>query len=379
MNRDAVSAEEVLKRAHAIGDYYGFVPFTTLVSARRGLPRSIPTEAPTLPPLDGPGETISSFLKQCKDTGVIPSVRQPLFVWHSNITAGRPAPKNAVVQFHAIGTDRPIADAVVIRAISALARDIIKSTPVIRINTLGDKETRARFARELGTFFKKHSALLPEECVACAKRDVFEAALLTITKECSLDLPSPTDHLSDQSRKRFEELLDYLETTDTPYELAPELLSRGMAWSETCFSVVSEGKNLVWGSRYGDLARAHFKTSMPATGAVLKIETEGAKVSPIKRSPRLRFAFVHIGEEAKRESIKLAEELRHARLPLWQIIGLESLTEQMLFVEKMNPPYLLIMGRKEALEHSATLRNRATQEEVAIPLSELTARLKSFA
>src|SRR6185436_7506683 len=136
-------------------------------------------------------------------------------------------------------------------------------------------------------------------------------------------------------------------------------------WSETIFSI-GEGKPLVWGSRYGELARAYFKASMPAAGAVLKIDTEGAKVPTIKNPGRMRFAFVHIGEEAKRESIKLAEELRHARLPLWQMIGLESLTEQMLHVEKINPPYLLIMGRKEALEHSATLRNRATQEEISI-------------
>ncbi|MDO8623890.1 MAG: His/Gly/Thr/Pro-type tRNA ligase C-terminal domain-containing protein [bacterium] len=389
MIRNALPAEEVLKRAHAIGESYGFVPFATLARERRDLPRAAPGEAAVLPLLDPTAESISNFLKQCHDTGVIPSMRQPLFVWHTNITAGRPAPKTAIVQFHAIGTDRAIADAVVIRAMHALAHDLSKSEPIIRINTLGDKETRARFARELGNFFKKRGTTLPEECITCAKRDVFEAALLAISKECAEDLPSPTDHLSDQSRKRFEELLDYLETTDTPYELAPNLLSRGTVWSETCFSILSEGKTLVWGSRYGDLARAHFKISMPATGAVLKIETEGAsagggpasggKVSPVKGPARLRFAFVHIGEEAKRESIKLAGELRRARLPLWQIIGLESLTEQMLFVEKMDPPYLLIMGRKEALEHSATLRNRATQEEIAIPLSELTARLKAFA
>jgi histidyl-tRNA synthetase len=90
----------------------------------------------------------------------------------------------------------------------------------------------------------------------------------------------------------------------------------------------------------------------------------------------LRFAFVHIGEEAKRESMKLADELRHAKLPVWQVIGMESLTEQMRQVEKMNPPYLLIMGRKEALERSVVLRNRATQEDMSIPIGELTRKLE---
>ena len=37
------------------------------------------------------------------------------------------------------------------------------------------------------------------------------------------------------------------------------------------------------------------------------------------------------------------------------------------------------MGRKEALEGSAILRNRQTQEETILPLEGLAERLKSFA
>jgi histidyl-tRNA synthetase len=304
--------------------------------------------------------------------------RQPLFVWHSNIAPGRPSPKNTVIQFHAFGTERPIADVVVIRAMRALVQDLTKTEPVVRINTLGDKETRARFARELANFFKKRGSALPDECQNCAKKDVFEAADMVLRRTCGEVLPSPTDHLSDQSRKRFEELLEYLEMTETPYELAPTLMSRGAIWSEMCFEIREGDVALAWGSRYTDLAKTHFKMHTPAAGAVLRIETTGEKVPAVKRPGRMRFAFVHIGEEAKRESMKLADELRRTRLPLWQVIGVESLTEQMSYVEKMNPPFLLIMGRKEALERSAVLRNRATQEETVIPILELTERLKAF-
>ncbi|OGG68644.1 hypothetical protein A3H77_02295 [Candidatus Kaiserbacteria bacterium RIFCSPLOWO2_02_FULL_56_11] len=380
MTRDALSAEEILRKVHSIGDYYGFIPFASLAARHKGSGRpSHSSEMPLLPPLDPTAESIAVFLKQCVDAGLMPSPRQPLFVWHSNITPGRNAPRVAQIQFHAIGTDRALADAVVIHAMRALARDLMKSDYVIRINTLGDKETRARFARELGNFFKKNSAILPEECLTCARRDVFEAAELAIERRFAEHLPAPTDFLSDQSRKRFEELLDYLEATETPYELAPDLLSRSGGWGEACFALTHEDKTLVWGSRYGELARLFFKSAMPAVGAVLKTETEGAKVFPVKRRARLRFAFVHIGDEAKHASIKLAEELRKARLPIWQIIGLESLTEQMYHVERLNPPYLIVMGRKEALEHSVVLRNRATQEDVAIPIEHLTERLRSVA
>jgi histidyl-tRNA synthetase len=287
--------------------------------------------------------------------------------------------KKIILQFHALGTDRAIADAVVIRALFALSRDLFHEEPIIRINSMGDKETRARYVRELGVFFKKRVCVLPEECIERAKRDVLLAAEYAIAHGCADDLPAPTEHLSDASRKRFEDLLEYLEMTETPYELERHLINRSSAWNDMCFEIVTGGRRVVWGSHYNDLTR-HFFPGAPfsATGAVLQVASEGPVVK--QASPaRMRFSFVHIGDEAKRISIHLADDFRKARVPLVQHIGVESLTEQLSLAERQNSPYLLIMGRKEALEHSAILRNRATQEEVVLSLDGIIDRLKSFA
>lgn len=380
MSREALAAEDVFKRTQAVGQYYGFRSFANLAATKRGEKKKV-VEMPVLAGLDPAAESVSGFLKHLTESGLVtPNAREPLFLWHSNMAAGRMAPKQATIQFHALGADRAIADAVLIRAVRALAHDLYKEEPEIRLNSMGDKETRARFARELGNFFKKRGSTLPEECINCAKRDVLEAAELLIKQECADDLPSPTDHLSDASRKRFEELLEYLEATDTPFTLAPDLISRGNVWSETCFEVRVGGEVVAWGSRYPELAKMYYKTALPATGAVMRVATEGGMLAPAPKSKgKARFAFVHIGEEAKRASIKLAEELKKARIPLEQMIGIESLTEQMRFAETLNPPYLLIMGRKEALEHSAILRNRVTFEETTLPLATLSERLRAVA
>lgn len=380
MQRNAFAADDVLKKARGIGQYYGFTPFSELAEAHKGDRTRAPyPETLALDALDTTAQSVASFLKQCRDAGMSPAPHAPVFAWHTNIAPGRNAPRQALVQFHAIGADRPIADAVIIRAARAFIQDLYKETPVVHINTLGDKETRARFARELGNFFKRRSMSLPETCVNAAKRDVFEAADLVAQHACADELPSPTDHLSDASRKRFEELLEYLEMTDTPYMLAPRLLSRGNVWSETCFEIHAGGRAVAWGSRYSDLARSFFKQAMPASGAIARIETsKGPVTHPAKRAIRLRIVFVHIGEDAKRLSIKLTDDLRRAHVPLVQTIGIESLTEQMRRVEKENPPFLLIMGRKEALEGSAVLRNRETQEDIIIPIPYLAERLKTL-
>jgi histidyl-tRNA synthetase len=378
MMRETIPTNELLNKAHAIGQYYGFTPLSTLTAKTRGSNKAkIPyPEALAAMSLDPIAETVAGFLRQCQHIQPIPSTRQPLFLWHTNIAAGRPAQKRAIVQFHALGTDRALADALVIRALTVLAREIFHEEPLVRINSMGDKETRARYARELSTFFRKRANDLPGDCVLRARENAFEAAEMMLSREGTEELPAPTEHLSDASRKRFEDVLEYLEMTETPYELARNLISRGNMWNDACFEILVAERRVAWGSRYGDITRHFFPSaSFSAIGAVFFAATEGA-IAKKAPSPRLRFSFVHIGNEAKRLSIRLAEDFRKARIPLVQHIGVESLTEQIRLTEQINSPYLLIMGRKEALEGSVILRNRATQVETCFPLSDIVERLK---
>lgn len=373
---------DIVKRAHAIGTYYGFTPFSTLATAKRGLGTKVPLpESVVLETLDPAAREVAGLLKQIRDAGITPTNQQPLFLWHTNAASGRPAPKQIIVQFHVLGVEHAIADAVLIRAVRAFVQDLAKGETRLRVNSMGDKETRGRFARELTHFFRKHGAVLPPVCVDCAKRDVLEAAELLARMENESDgMPSPTDHLSEGSRKHFETVLEYLETTDTPYELSPELLSRGGVWGETCFEITGHQNIHAWGSRYPDLARPFWKTPLHGVGAVIRIQTETRDaVAPVKERSAPRFVFVHIGDEAKRESMKMADDLRRARIPLTQAIGVASLSEQMRLADTVNPQYLLIMGRKEALERSVILRERSTHTESLIPLDGLIDRLRVVA
>src|SRR3989344_6058785 len=156
MIRDTIPAEELLNKARAVGQYYGFVPLSTLTLAARGSARTktVYPEAVAALALEDVAEIVAGFLKHCQKTSCAPTPRQPLFIWHPNIAPGRPAQKKAVIQFHAAGSDRAIADAVVIRALLALVRVLSHEEPTVRVNAMGDKEPRARFARELSNFFK---------------------------------------------------------------------------------------------------------------------------------------------------------------------------------------------------------------------------------
>src|SRR3989344_8668015 len=154
MMRDTIPAEELLHKAYAVGQYYGFTPLGTITSKMRGAARIKTADSQSLTDIgyDSNAETVVNFLKQCQNASCSPTSRQPLFIWHTNIAHGRKAPKKAIIQFHALGTDRAIADAVVIRPLIALTRDLFHEEPILRINSMGDKETRGgprRRAREI--------------------------------------------------------------------------------------------------------------------------------------------------------------------------------------------------------------------------------------
>ncbi|MBU1754849.1 hypothetical protein KKH81_01015 [Patescibacteria group bacterium] len=372
--------DDILRRAHAVGSYYGFTSLSTAAANKKASSRNPYPTSLNLNGLDPAAREVVGMLKHVRDAGLTPSAQEPLFLWHSNAAPGRPSPKQIIVQFHALGVDHSIADAVLIRAVRSFIGDIAKEDPTVRLNSMGDKETRGRFARELTNFFRKHGPALPTNCTECAKKDVFGAAEMLLKSEATETLPSPTDHLSESSRKHFEGLLEYLESTDTPYELAPSLLSQGTSWTETCFEINSDARITAWGSRYHELAKHFFKGSIPSVGAVIRINIENrTEIPSIKDRSQPRFVFVHIGDEAKRESMKMTDEFRHARIPLAQSIGVQSLTEQMRYAEIINPQYLLIMGRKEALERTVILRERSNHTETFLPLDGLVEHLKAVA
>ena len=66
MMRASIPADELLHKASAVGQYYGFTPFTSLIAATRGSARKRAGYPETLnvSELDPIAETVASFLRQ---------------------------------------------------------------------------------------------------------------------------------------------------------------------------------------------------------------------------------------------------------------------------------------------------------------------------
>src|SRR5258708_4393154 len=103
MSTTALRPDDIIKRAHAIGNYYGFASLTSLASAKKGVGAGSRAPYPDnflVDALDPAARDVAGLLKQIRDIGITPSTLQPLFVWHTNAAAGRPAPKSILIQFH---------------------------------------------------------------------------------------------------------------------------------------------------------------------------------------------------------------------------------------------------------------------------------------
>ena len=194
--------------------------------------------------------------------------------------------------------------------------------------------------------------------------------------------PQSVDYLTEDERRRFWDLLEYLEISGISYELNSSILGSRDLWSHTLFEVSTfdeeSGMKVAFasGGRYDPLATRLLGN--PASAAIATVITEirgKSKVQPAKKiSPLLYFA--HLGADARRKVLPVLEMLRRAGIPVEQSLMYERLHEQMERAKSIHVPYMLIMGHKEAMEGTVLVREVATNSQEAILIPDLTSYLR---
>ena len=95
-----------------------------------------------------------------------------------------------------------------------------------------------------------------------------------------------------------------------------------------------------------------------------------AKLSPrIIKKPKV--FFIQLSFDAKLKSFEVIEILREAKIPMAQSIAKDSLGAQLSQAEKMNVPFAIILGQKEALENSVIVRNMDTRSQDTVKIDRL--------
>ena len=260
----------------------------------------------------------------------------------------------------------------------------------VELNCMGDKESIASYERELVNFVKKFGTNLSEELRLSLKEDVFN--LFRSEHEEALQFrasaPASISFLSAASRSHFKEVLEFIEALGVEFTLTPELIGEKNHSSHTIFGIKNIGPEteidpkgtdfLAVGYRYSRLGRRlGMKKEVPmASVNVYSCGKPGAVQRVYKELPRPKFYLVQLGQTAKSKTLGLIQlHLAHGSA-VHHFLGKDKLTAQLSSAETLRVNYLIIIGQKEALDGTATVRNMTSRAQETVSMMALPDFLK---
>lgn len=281
-----------------------------------------------------------------------------------------------------LGNGKSIAEATLIQTACMMLQEEGYTDLSIEINSIGDKDSIARFTRELGNYYRKHINELHPECRQAFKNDPLELLSCDNEKcvEINTNAPRAIHYLSEASRIHFQEVLEFLETLEIPYNINNNLISNRKYCSETIFEIKQNNKTLAVGVRYDGLSKKiGFKKEVPGIGLSLLIKKAKNDLrKELTKTKKPWIYFVQLGMEAKLLSLPVIEILRKIKIPVFQSLPKDKLGAQVSVAERMRIPYTMIMGKKEAVEKSVIVRHNDTRSQETVLISELGAYMKKL-
>ena len=315
---------------------------------------------------------------------------QPVMLTYNGfITEGaeKKLDKHRKISLEIIGSAKSIAEAIIIKTVLAILEDNNFQNLYVEINSLGDKESTNRFLRELTAHFRKNINAMSAHCRQEFKKDPF-LVLNCQNEKCSFlkeDVPKAIGCLSDESREHFKEVLEHLESLDITYKINNCLISDRRYASGTVFEIKQKSDNpkipdesLAIGFR-SDLAskKLGFKKEIPMVGIKISFKSDSEK-RQLPKIKRTSVFFIQLGDEAKHKSLKVIDILRKENIYINHSLGRDKLAGQMATADRLKVPYILIMGKKEAMDNTIMVRDTATRSQETVLISDLATHLKKL-
>jgi len=376
------TTDKALKCAASVAEHYGFLPIESIMPEYGTRKRSkLPQHT----------EYLSSF-----DNELVSVIRSYIEHGHSRLTeptlfyqsgVNLKNPDKILFGLHVLGTSHSIAEALLIKTALATLDDLGISNRRVHVNSIGDRDSATRFTKELTNYLRKNMNDMPAHSRQAMKKDVFYAYNQLLKKQHQLcsSAPSTVEFLTESSRVHLREILEYLENAQIDYELDPTVIGHQDCYSKTLFEIRGVPENeedelvvFARGGRYDELSKKAFRQRIPATGIIFEYEKKGRisqKITiPQKRKPK--FYFIQLGFEARIRSLVIIEMLRKARIPVYQSLGKDQLSEQLELADELGIPYCIIMGHKEALDGTVIVRNLDTRAQDIVSVEDLPKYLK---
>lgn len=298
-------------------------------------------------------------------------------------SASKGAKQTTILTF-AIFSDRSaIAHALVVKTVMSIAETSGYGDLMVHVSSVGDAESRKRFTRELGNFFKKNAEEVPAELKhgAMHEPDKTYRELLKRAHPLAERAPRPIDYLSENSRKIMLDTLSLFEAVGIQYAIEPRLLAEEGVHSELLFAIEGTNKKgersrIALGGRFDELVKREGISHAPAVSMSMHVPD---RVDAEEYSDKPACFVVHVGEAAKLKMFGVLESISKADIAVGQAIMAETFRDQMTRAGESGSKYIAIIGQREALDNTIIMRSASSQLQQTIPLDRLVGHLSRHA
>lgn len=306
---------------------------------------------------------------------------------YENPQAGRFRQFNQL-DIEVIGEKSAVKDAQLIQIFYNIIKELKIKNVIVEINSIGDSQCRPYYKKLLTNYLKSRDHSL---CGDCRRRMKENPLRFLDCKEekcqpVKAQAPQILDHLCEECRNHFKEVLEFLDEIEVPYRLNPYLVRGLDYYTKTVFEIFQEQENktendspiaLVGGGRYDGLAKLLGGKDTPACGGAMGVErvigllkVEDQKKQKEEPEIEEEIFLAQLGDLAKRKSLKLLEDFRKARIGIAESFGRDSLKAQLGKANNMKAKFTLILGQKEALEGTVIVKDMASGKQETIKMEK---------
>ncbi|WP_019508751.1 histidine--tRNA ligase [Pleurocapsa sp. PCC 7319] len=287
-------------------------------------------------------------------------------------------------QFHQVGLEllgskAPRADVEVI----ALATDILQALGLknlqLDINSVGNGSDRQQYREALVNYLEPYKEELDQDSQDRLTRNPLRIldSKDPKTQEIARNAPKITEHLSDESKKHFDTVLQLLTDLDIKYQIN-HCLVRGLDYyTHTAFEIISADlgaqATVCGGGRYDGLVSELGGPETQAVGWAIGMERLVLLLQELQGNPvnNPDLYLVSRGEIAEAKSLILAQKLRNAGLSIELDLSGSAFGKQFKRADRSGAVACLILGDAEAENMTVNLKWLASGEQQTLSQSNL--------
>ena len=380
MSPTRISPVSFLKLSTDVASFYGFSSVRQIEQETRQARKPIPRSA----------SPFAAVTHLCAVRAATP--QEPVLAYYATPTPSH-APKGLNARetgefgLCSVGGDPSGGEIVILKTVSTIVSEWGAPVARVRLNALGDRDSKERYAREMSAWVRRRANEFDEACRQSILRNP-TAAHHCEHESCQSALresPRSVNYLSEKSRSHFRKMLEQVEGLGFAYDIDDQLLGDERE-QHVVFALDLEAPDATivgsFGGRYDDyLRRLAGRKEAAAVSASIFFRKKGAASGTFKlrapvRPPKI--FFVQLGPLAKLQGLAVLDMLRLGKLPVSQSFDASRLSPQLNAASATGVSYVIIMGQREALDGTVIVRSLRNSSQTVVQLVALPRFLKNL-